>query len=128
MQVSVFSAQMLFQLDVFDELFCRGGMELEEQGNLPVVNGKTLRQRRDAAPDSVAKYRLLIYYPAAAGFGVRGARGCTDAPLTHGWNYLDTSTGSHWHKQDAKNKIIHEPFPWVSLEMGLSLNLPLCIP
>lgn len=39
-QVSVFLFRMLFQLDVFDELFCRGGMELEEQGNLPVVNGK----------------------------------------------------------------------------------------
>lgn len=116
MQVSVFLFKMLFQLDVFDELFCRGGMELEEQGNLPVVNGKTLWQRRDAAPDTVSKYRLLIYYPAAAGFGVRRARGCTDAPLTHGWDSLDTSTGSHWPKQGSKHKIIQESFPWVPPE------------
>lgn len=115
-QVSVFLLRMLFQLDVFDELFCRGGMELEGQGNLPVVNGKTLWQRRDAAPDTGSKFRLLIYYPAAAGSGVRGARGCTDAPLTHGWGCLDTSTGSHWPKPGAKHKIIHKPFPWVSPE------------
>lgn len=66
LQVSVFLFGVFFQLvlDVLDKLFHKGGIKLEEQGNLPLLNSKTRWQHRDVSPDAASKYRLLIYYPA----------------------------------------------------------------
>lgn len=76
-QVSVFLFGVFFQLvlNVLDQLFCKGGIKLEEQGNLPALNSKTHWQRRDAFPDAASKYRLLIYYPASCCIWCKRGRG-----------------------------------------------------
>lgn len=77
LQVSVFLFGVFFQLvlNVLDQLFCKGGIKLEEQGNLPALNSKTHWQRRDAFPDAASKYRLLIYYPASCCIWCKRGRG-----------------------------------------------------
>lgn len=66
LRVSDFLFGVFFQLvlDVLDELLRKGGIKLEEWGNLPALNSKTRWQHHGASPDAVSKYRLLIYYPA----------------------------------------------------------------
>lgn len=87
-RVSVFLFGVFFQLVpvVLEELFCKGGIKLKEWENLPVLNSKTRWQRRDASPDAVSKYRLLIYYPAGCWIWCERSRGAAlMLPLAHGW-------------------------------------------
>jgi len=121
--VSAFLFGVFFQLvlDVLDKLLHKGGIKLEERGNLPVLNSKTHRQCCDASPDAVSKYRLLIYYPASCWIRCERSRGAAPTlPLTCG-RRLPAHTrcrSSHWLKQGAKHKIAHEPSPRASPEKG----------
>lgn len=120
-QVSAFLFGVFFQLvlDVLDELLCKGGIKLEEQGNLPVLNSKARWQRCDASPDAASKYRHLIYYPAGCWIWYKRSRGAVlMLPLARGQGlpiHIQCRS-SHWLKEDAKQKIDHELSPWVSPE------------
>lgn len=137
-QVSVFLFGVFFQLvlDVLDELFHKGGIKLEEWGNLPALNSKTRWQRRDASLDAASKYRLLIYYPAGCWIWCERSQGAAlMLPLSWGLPVHIQCRSSHWLKQGAKHKINTSLPSGCLLRHGAGLLVqccgskpPLCIP